>query len=1250
MLEWRLSICRPVIGIAPIDRSSSRGHRAPDGARRIGVRRGLLTGALAAGLLLWELAQAQPANPEQWRKLIEGEVKTLEGVCLAHAKLQGPLAETYCRCIWGKAAQNIRVSDVEQRLARAQSAGRPMSVDEAVSSVALSKMTDAQPQCQPTAQQRDPSVAGQSPPVNAASTPIQSRGPESELRKQPSPSTASEHLQRPPMPRTEGIPVNFGDSVASSRAALGTQEQPLPQITVNATTGRQEPSGESVLRVPAAGFGLLFDRTGRVRAIRVEGHFNGHVADVRIGDPRSTLASKLGDPLAPNLPPGLPEDRRKAIEEARRTRPTFRINDAYFASFHLDAQDRVGAVVLTPTFVSTPTIGTPGSGTNPMSAYLGAADLLRRGTEAHRRGDLRTAAWLMDQSVDEFIQKAGERDHLTLTATGLLARTQFELGKYADAEVLWQRVIRVGTESQTERSPIVVGAMLALAALHVDAGRPAAGLMFAERALRIRTEALGRQHRDTLAATSRVADIYSTLGRGTDALTLQEGVLKQLTLLLGERHPDTMTAMSGVAASMHTMGRYAEAASLYERVLRLLVEVHGEGHQEALTGMNNLAASLARLGRLPDAQRQTEKALGLAIGSLGAESRLALTLQANLVSYSYAAGDFAKALPAAERSLRQMSALLGEQHPDTLKAMSRLARCYVANGRLADAANLHSRYVAGAERQRSQPGLSDDARRALFQTYAVDYRLFSSILAATGRLPEAFHLSELSKARTLLEGMTAQVAQRSGVLPEADRAALEKLQHQLAALTQQVAGAVSAEARQNLEAIRNEVGREFEQLQARLKAQHPKYAHLTEVNTVDLTELRSGMVPSGTVVVSFGVAEGEVQAFVVGPNGSVSHRYLGVIRGLDDAVELVRLGYSERRPIREILAEGGQTGWKLPDGSFRVLDAKQQAPQDARPVVDVTDVAQMLASRLLKPLVEDLKSNARWIISPDGALAQLAFEVLPFGPNGEPAIHAADIHYTQSLSVHALSLQLQLRNAALTDRQDLFAMGHAEYSPRAVSPRERRNAARSTSLAVSTQLKDLDALWADLPGTEVEVKSVAGLFPGSSQVFLRAQATEQQLQAMNSRGELRNFRYLLFSAHGYVAPDRPALSSIVLGIRQRTPEADGYVTASEWTGYDLRSDIAMLSACDTGLGKVVVGEGVMGLPFALFIAGNVNTVLTLWPVEDAATAEFVREFFAKVKSGRSASQALAATKREFTRHPKFNHPRFWAPFVLIGAG
>jgi CHAT domain-containing protein len=82
----------------------------------------------------------------------------------------------------------------------------------------------------------------------------------------------------------------------------------------------------------------------------------------------------------------------------------------------------------------------------------------------------------------------------------------------------------------------------------------------------------------------------------------------------------------------------------------------------------------------------------------------------------------------------------------------------------------------------------------------------------------------------------------------------------------------------------------------------------------------------------------------------------------------------------------------------------------------------------------------------------------------------------------------------------------------------------------------------------------------------------------------------------------------------------------------------------------VAGDGVFGLPYALTVAGARGALLTLWPVADQSTAEFMKRFYARLAQGARPAAALAATQREFMRHPRWRAPFYWAPFVLYGAG
>ena len=191
-----------------------------------------------------------------------------------------------------------------------------------------------------------------------------------------------------------------------------------------------------------------------------------------------------------------------------------------------------------------------------------------------------------------------------------------------------------------------------------------------------------------------------------------------------------------------------------------------------------------------------------------------------------------------------------------------------------------------------------------------------------------------------------------------------------------------------------------------------------------------------------------------------------------------------------------------------------------------------------------------------------------------------------------------------------------------------------------------EAEWPSLPGTKVEADALARIYPGVFRLQGR-EASKKALLAMDKTGELKDFRILHFATHGYVDAERSAL---VLSFPERTPEA--YLFDEELARLNINSELSILSACNTGLGREVSGDGVIGLPFALFMAGNLNTLMTLWSVDDDGTAVFIPAFLERAKAGRDLVTALKETKLAFSAGEygeRNRDPRIWAPFVLYGA-
>jgi len=850
----------------------------------------------------------------------------------------------------------------------------------------------------------------------------------------------------------------------------------------------------------------------------------------------------------------------------------------------------------------------------------------------------------------------GERHHDTLLALGNLASAYQVAGRMAQALPIHERVLALRSEVLGPRNQGTLVAMNELARIYDQQGRHAEALALDERHLARLVEILGEAHPTTMVARGNLARQYGELGRHDQALALSEKNHQLYLERLGERSPATLAALNNLAAAYSASGRPAEGTALAERLVRLQAEVQGDKHRATLIARSVLAHAYRLQGRTAQAQEIYAQLLTLNTELNGLRHVDTLNAMHNLALAESELGHSVQALALLEQVVPLCTEVLGARHPRTLSSIAALASRLLEMKRPAEAAALSSRYVDGAEWQRSRPGLTPETRQSLFREFVVNYRFFAGLKGLAGDSEGSFQLSELSKARTLLESMTGRHAAYQSGLPTAERERLLALDAQLQASAEQLARTAEPDVRQRLETRRSELARQYDGLRTTLRRQYPKFDQLSEVRLIGADELRQ-LVPPQTAVISYLVHGGrdftQVLAHVVGSDGRLQYRNLGLVPHLSELVDTVRLAAAHPGGLARMLAEEGRTLWRLPgDAGYRLLERQAPAPQGAVAVGDTTELPRYLASRLLAPLAPVLGGASSWVISPDGPLAQLPFELLPHGPRGEPAIAGVDIHYTQSLSVLALTRAKQRELQSLGPRLPLFAMGNAQYQPGDAEPRPARSRARQLRTDAATPLSALNGQWPNLPGTQHEVEAVAALWGDAARTYLGAQATEQMLQTLNAKGELARYRYLLFSAHGFLSPTDASLSSLVLGLVSPAPGTDGYVTAAEWPAYELRSDLTVLSACDTGIGPLVSGEGVMGLPFALFVAGSVNTALSLWPVDDGATAAFMAALFGRLKSGLTPSQALAATKREFLQHPRsaYRSPAVWAPFILVGAG
>ena len=181
-----------------------------------------------------------------------------------------------------------------------------------------------------------------------------------------------------------------------------------------------------------------------------------------------------------------------------------------------------------------------------------------------------------------------------------------------------------------------------------------------------------------------------------------------------------------------------------------------------------------------------------------------------------------------------------------------------------------------------------------------------------------------------------------------------------------------------------------------------------------------------------------------------------------------------------------------------------------------------------------------------------------------------------------------------------------------------------------------------LPGTEEEARAVGDV------VRVGAEATETRFREELDRGGA--WRAVHFACHGVIDTERPGLSALALGA---DAENDGYLTAIDVLRLEIPAALAVLSGCETGKGKAVRGEGILGLPHAFIAAGVPAVLVSLWPVDDEATQTFMTTFYEAWnpddgKEGAEAARALRTAQAAVRSDPRWRHPRHWAGWALWG--
>lgn len=315
----------------------------------------------------------------------------------------------------------------------------------------------------------------------------------------------------------------------------------------------------------------------------------------------------------------------------------------------------------------------------------------------------------------------------------------------------------------------------------------------------------------------------------------------------------------------------------------------------------------------------------------------------------------------------------------------------------------------------------------------------------------------------------------------------------------------------------------------------------------------------------------------------------------------------------------------------------------------------------LQPVQDILTNHPKVIISASSELNYLPFEAF-LSPKNQYFVSSHDVRYIPNTTIWKI---IASRNYSET-RKPVLAFGGAKYQPSGnIKPTVRGiedfykisdAVNQKISQGVYNFKPELEALGFGganyLEGTLREVEFV-GALSNDIKVYKGYEMSESNFKKANATGELKTYKNLLISTHGFTSDIIPEFSGVMFS--QPTGgdgNEDTFLLVPEISNLNLNADLVVLSACDTGLGKLYGGEGINGLNTAFLVAGSNATMLSLWPVNDAGTALTMQNLFTQVVLNNSNTvETLNQIKRSFINGdfgPAFKHPQFWAPFLYNG--
>jgi CHAT domain-containing protein/tetratricopeptide (TPR) repeat protein len=855
--------------------------------------------------------------------------------------------------------------------------------------------------------------------------------------------------------------------------------------------------------------------------------------------------------------------------------------------------------------------------------------LSRLGTTCNSMGDYSQAVQYYQQSLQIHKKVLGAEDPKCAQMLNNLGAACFNLGEYSKAEDSYNEALLIRKKVFGYKNINYITTLENLGALFSKIKNHKKAEQCFLQGLAIKKELIGEEHPLYSTSLGNLGILYLNMGEHSKAELYHTQALEIQKKVLGEEHPYYLGSLNNIGLVYIESGNYKKAETIYRQILKTRQKTIGKKHPNYAIALSNLSQVYTKRKEYSLAEKYQIEAFIIRKESLGLQNLNTIESLNNLSFITDRQSDYNSAWAYVLSAITSNSGLklsnnITQNWVDSLLSADYISFSEINRSLQRIRTILHKQDHEGTKSQqiligtlalkvldRYKNDLSNENDKLRLLELSSSWVLtLTRLLDKEEEAAKILDFAEQNKSVLLLDASSIKQSYIKGLLPDSLVLQEKALQKKYSTIKGALAQKRPEKEQDSIRTILTDLSLEMDAFQKKVKQNHPKYASIKyQYETIRSHEIQNKL-DDKTALLEYLIGDSVVYIFYV------------------DKKEVI---------LKEFWVGNEVLSKEIKSLHNALSDYKLLVANKDKAFQDYTESAYWFYKNLVAPVLKNRQGIENLVIIPDGELGHLPFDIFLSEQVTSQRVSYRDLaylinDYNISYNYSATLWNENKKNSNRSNNSKILAVA-SNYNFKLDPSKE------TWRLPVERELR---SLLYPLPAAREEVKVLSNNFNGH--FALDDLASESKFKAI-----AKDYGVIHLAMHGLLNKKEKALSSLAFTEVSDSAE-NNFLYAYEISQMDLNADLVVLSACETGYGKFEQGNGITSLAQSFAYAGVPAMLVTLWHVNDYATAIVMQNFYTNLSNGMPKDLALRQAKLSFlaSAEEEGSPPAFWSPFILIG--